>query len=204
MVAVAAFGAALWATTIATPAHAQLKSDGFVFLEAVEERNGDVVTEALNEPGKGDVLVNTRDRRSGDTALHIVTRRRDALWITFLTSKGGNPNIANREGLTPIQIAANLGFIDGVEALLKGGARADVTNNSGETPLIAAVHRRDTALVKVLMANGANADHNDNSGRSARDYAQLQGARNQLLAEMDAADEARKEAGNGKTYGPSF
>lgn len=192
------------ASGMAVPAAAQSKSDGFEFLEAVKERDGDVVTSALNRPGAGEVLVNSRDRGSGETALHIVTRRRDAVWIAFLTQKGANPNIADHNGVTPLQIAATLGSIDAVEALLKAGARPDVTNNAGETPLISAVHRRDTAMVKLLLVNGASADHNDNSGRSARDYAMLMGDRSQLLGEITAADGDKNDGGNGQTYGPSF
>ncbi|MXO89332.1 ankyrin repeat domain-containing protein [Pontixanthobacter aquaemixtae] len=187
---------------VAAPASAQFKSKGYAFLEAVEDRDGNVVTEALKEPGS--VIVNTRDITTGETALHIVTKRRDLMWIRFLTQNGANPNISDNKGVSPLQIATQLGFVEGVEALIKAGARVDVSNDAGETPLISAVHRRDAGMVRLLLAQGANPDQNDNSGRSARIYAELQTANSALMAEFKRADEAREGQKETQTYGPSF
>ncbi len=183
-----------------TPLAAQNFSEGYKFLKAVKDREADIVTDTLNEPGS--TVVNTRDLTSGETALHIVTQRRDVVWIRFLTAKGANPNIERKDGTSPLQIAANLGFIDGVEALIRAGANVDQQNDAGETPLMSAVHRRDVALVRLLLTNGANPDRSDNSGRTARDYAMLMAGNTQMLDAMKQADEARE--GAGKTYGPSF
>ena len=193
---------ALLGAVAAVPASAQLFSDGFEFLKAVKDRDGDAVTAALDEPGT--TVVNTRDLSSGETALHIVTARRDALWIRFLTGRGANPNIRDKKGVTPLQLAVTLGFVEGVEALVGAGAEVEVTDSSGETPLISAVHRRDTGLIRILLANGGNPDRADNSGRTARDYAQLMNANSSILAEFARADADREEAGKTRDYGPSF
>ena len=193
---------ALSAAALAAPASAQFKSKGYAFLEAVEDRDGNAVTEALKEPGS--VVVNTRDITTGETALHIVTARRDVLWIKFLTSNGANPNVRDNNGITPLQMAITLGFVEGVEELIKAGARVDDANDSGETPLIGAVHRRDVGMVRLLLAQGANPDQTDNSGRSARDYVDLQSGNNSLLTEFRRFDETRAGNGEQETYGPSF
>lgn len=194
--------ALLASLALGTAAHAQFQSDGYKFLEAVEERDGDAVTAALNEPGS--VIVNTRDITTGETALHIVTKRRDSLWIRFLTSRGANPNARDKHGVTPIQVAASLGFIDGVEELIKAGARIDEASDTGETPLINAVHRRDVPMVRLLLESGANPDRSDNSGRTARDYAELMRGSSIIIGEFERADEARAATAEPKTYGPSF
>lgn len=186
----------------ALPAAAQFKSDGYKFLEAVEDRDGDVATQMLKEPGS--VVVNTRDITSGETGLHIAAKRRDALWVRFLTQNGANPNIGDKNGATPLQIASTLGSIEVVTALLKAGANVDVANDAGETPLIAAVHKRDVPMVRLLLANKANPDRSDNSGRSARDYVDLQIGNSLMLSEFKKADEERAGSGEQKTYGPSF
>lgn len=193
----AVFGFAALAL-VAIPAFGQVKRDGYEFLEAVRDREGDKAIELLNQPGN--VLINTRDISNGETALHIVTQRRDAVWMRFLLSKGANPNVENREGATPLEIAAQLGFVEGIELLLDRGARVDTTNIAGETPLISAVHRRDTAMIRLLISKGANPSRADNSGRTARDYAELLGPRSPVLDEIDRAL-AERDAPE-KSYGP--
>ncbi len=192
--------AALAAATLTVPAAAQMFSEGYEFLKAVKDRDGQAVTDALNKPGS--VVVNSRDIASGETALHIVTQRRDLVWIRFLTQNGANPNIADKKGVTPLVLAVNLGIPEAVEELIRVGARVDVPNSAGETPLIAAVHRRDAGLIRVLLANGASPDRTDNSGRSARDYAELLNANSQIIAEFERAEAARAGSGVNQTYGP--
>lgn len=191
------------ALALAMPAAAQFQSEGYRFLEAVKDRKGDEATDMLNKPGTQ--VVNTRDITSGDTGLHIVITRGDAVWTRFLLQRGADPNIRNRRGVTPLQLATSLGFTEGVEALIKGGANVNVADQTGETPLIAAVHARNTALVRLLLSKGADPDRNDNSGRSARNYMELQNSNGMLKQEFDAADKNRAEAaGTKKDYGPSF
>lgn len=184
------------------PASAQLFSNGYKFLEAVDEREGDVVTEMLNEPGT--TVINTRDITSGDTGLHIVTARRDVVWVKFLLQRGADPNIRNKKGQTPIQVATTLGFVDGVAELIKRGAQVNVSDQQGETPLISAVHQRNIPLIRTFLEKGADPDRNDNSGRSARDYASLLISNSQIMKEFEKADEERKKKGAPQQYGPSF
>jgi ankyrin repeat protein len=196
----AALGAILvaLAALAGTPASAQF-SKSYKFLLAVREKDGQAVTDELNQPGS--TMVNTRDSTNGETALHIVTARRDLGWMSFLLAKGADPNIADGRGTTPMMLAANLGFTEGLSLLLAQGARVDETGVTGETPLIIAVHRRDIGMMRVLLKAGANPDRADSSGRTARDYAALDGAENPLLAEITAGAKPRRA---GPTYGPKF
>lgn len=187
---------------LAVPAAAQFQSEGYQFLEAVREKDGDKATDMLNKPGTQ--IVNTRDITSGDTGLHVVVARSDVLWIRFLLQRGADPNIRNKKGLTPLQMATALSFTDGVEALVKGGANVNVGDQTGETPLIAAVHSRNVGLVRLLLEKGADPDRNDNSGRSARDYMELMSGNTLLKQEFANADAKRAEAGTKRNYGPSF
>jgi uncharacterized protein len=190
------------ALMLAAPVAAQFQSDGYKFLEAVKEREGDKATDMLNQPGT--TLINTRDITSGDTGLHIVVARSDALWIRFLLQRGADPNIRNKKGMTALQLATAMGFTEGVEALIKGGASVNVSDQTGETPLIAAVHARNVAMVRLLLEKGADPDRNDNSGRSARDYVELMSANTLMKQELATADAKRAGAGTKRDYGPSF
>ena len=183
---------------LASPLAAQFQSDGYKFIKAVRERDGDVAMQMLDEPGT--TIVNAREVATGETALHAVVQRRDLTWIQFLLQRGANPNIADKNGVYPIQIAAQLGFIEGVERLIKGGADVDVSDTTGETPLISAIHRRDLKLIELLVENGASTERTDNSGRSARDYAMLMGGRSGVLAAIEKAEQAGE--GEAQTYGP--
>jgi len=167
------FPIAVALTVVVAPVAAQAQfSDSFNFIKAVKDRDGTKVTEFLNKPGSGAVIVNTRDSSTGETALHIVAAGRDSQWLGFLLQRGANPDMRDGRGNTPLMIATQLGWADGIQTLLNRRAGVDVANSSGETPLIRAVQNRDIASVRLLMANGANPNKPDNAaGLSAKDYA---------------------------------
>jgi uncharacterized protein len=167
------FPVVLALTAIVAPVAVQAQfSDSFNFIKAVKDRDGAKVTEYLNKPGSGAVIVNTRDGTTGETALHIVTAGRDSLWLGFLLQRGANPDMRDARGNTPLMIATQLGWAEGIQTLLTKRAGVDVANSSGETPLIRAVQNRDIASVRILIAAGANPNKPDNAaGLSAKDYA---------------------------------
>jgi hypothetical protein len=193
---------ALLALAFTVPVAAQFQSEGYKFLEAVKKREGDEATDMLNKPGTQ--VVNTRDITTGDTGLHLVVQRRDVLWIRFLLQRGADPNIRNKKGITPLQLATSLSFTDGVEALIKGGANVNVGDQTGETPLIAAVHQRNTEMARLLLAQGADPEHTDNSGRSARQYMELMSGNTLMKQVFDDADAKRAGKETKRNYGPAL
>lgn len=190
--------AALATISTATPALAQF-SESYKFLEAIRKKDGEKVTQALADPAS--TVINTRDVTSGETALHIVTNRRDLTWMQFLIAKGANVNARDVKGITPLVSAVNANFVEAVELLVGKGARLDESNNSGETPLITAVHNRNVAVMRLLLKAGANPDRADNSGRTAKDYAKLAGGN--LLTEIENNAKPKSDA-KAKSYGPKF
>lgn len=178
------------------PAQAQFRG-GYAFLQAVDSRDGNKATDAL----KGDPsLINTRHPDNGETALAIVTKRRDITWVRFLLSKDADPSIADRQGVTPLMHAALLNFADGAQTLLDDKAPVDQANRRGETALILAVQSKNIAMVRLLVRSGANPDKADHvAGMSARDYAKRDDRTGQIIAILDTkADAPMRE------FGPSI
>ncbi|WP_373473964.1 ankyrin repeat domain-containing protein [Sphingorhabdus lacus] len=168
---------------IAPPAQAQF-SDSYNFLKAVRERKGEEAEKFLSEPGT--VIVNTRDSTSGETALHIVITRRDSTWLGYLLQKGANPNLADKKGTTPLMLATQLNYVEGIDLLVKKKVQVDQTNRSGETALILAVQLRNAEAVRALLKAGANPDKKDSrAGYSARDYAKQDGRATAIVAILE-------------------
>lgn len=172
---------------VAMPAIAQMGfSDSFNFLKAVRERDGATADRILN--GQNAAVLNTRDRATGEGALHILVRGRDGSWLGYMLSKGLRPDIQSDDGSTPLMFAAQIGWIDGAERLIRGGANVNLGNNRGETALILAVQRNDIAMVRLLIAQRADPNQTDSiAGYSALDYARQDPRRAAVLQALQNA-----------------
>ncbi len=176
------------------PLAAQGYSEGYKFLKAVKDRDGTVAETMLS--GSGARLVNARDLTTGEGALHILARDRDLTWLRFMLGKDARPDLPNKQGDTALTIATQLGWADGVSALLRSGAKVDAANGRGETPLILAVHKRDVAMIRLLMANGADPKRSDRiAGYSAMDYAKRDDPSGTLLKLLEKAQPVKAAAG---------
>ncbi|WP_448662759.1 ankyrin repeat domain-containing protein [Sphingomonas sp. CJ20] len=185
----------------ATPAFAQKFSDSYEFLEAVRKADGNKVNKFLQD--KSLRIINTKDR-NGEGALHIVAARHkdsDATWLrALLQADDANPNIQDRAGNTPLIVAVNQGWAEGVSILLRYKANVNLANSAGETPLIRAVLNHDQAMVRQLLDAGANPDRGDyRTGKNARDYARDE-TRFPAIAKMLA--DAPKTDTNAAAAGP--
>lgn len=179
-----------------SPAQAQFRG-GYAFLQAVDNRDGAKATDALKDDPS---FVNTRNPDTGETALIIVTKRRDISWLRFLLAKDADPSIGDRQGVTPLMHAALINFADGADELLTDKAPVDQTNRRGETALILAVQSKNVAMVRLLVKRGAKPDKADHvAGMSARDYAKRDDRTGQIVALLDA-----KPDGPVRDLGPKF
>jgi len=166
-------GLALLLAAAAVPAAAQDFSNAYNFLKAVKDRDPTTVNRLVSTPGS--TVLNTKDLTNGTGALHIVTRDRDLAWLGFLLSKGAKADLRDNEGNTPLAIAAQLGWLEGAEILVRRSP-VDAVNRRGETPLIMAVQKRDLPMVRLLLARGADPMRTDSiAGLSALDYARRDG-----------------------------
>jgi ankyrin repeat protein len=170
-------------------------SDGEAFLSAIKGGDSNKALELANQPGSR--VTNYRGY-NGDTALHIVTRKRELDWVGFLLSRGADPNIGDSNGDTPMMIAASIGFEEGATQMIRRGARVDATNRRGETALTVAVQQRQPRLVELLLRAGANPDKADHvTGYSPRDYAKRDTRNPQLLKLIETIKPTARKAVSG-------
>lgn len=161
--------AGLVAVVVPQAAQAQF-SDAYKFLEAVRKSDGSAVTKAIEQPGV--TPINTKDRNTGETALHIAVGRRDVTWTNYFLNHGARVDITDAAGRAPLMVAVEKRFTQGVELLLAKKANPNQSNDSGETPLIRAVQFGDLDVVRLLLAAGADPNRKDSfAGMSAMDYA---------------------------------
>lgn len=182
----------------AAPAAAQNFSNSYTFIKAVKDRDGTKVTEMTASPSAA-ILVNTKEASTGNSALHIVTTERDLNWLGFLTGKGARVDQQNKDGDTPLGLAARLGWTEGAQYLIGKQAGVNIANDRGETPLIVAVQRRDLPMVRLLLAAGADPRHTDNvAGLSALDYAKRDSRAASILKLLEAPAARQREAAGPK------
>jgi ankyrin repeat protein len=199
--ALAAATAAAALLVTAAPASAQSFSDSYQFLEAVRKGDGSKVMKLITDTNGS--IVNTKERDSGEAALHIIAKNGDTVYLRYLLQKGANPNIQDRAGNTPMMIAVNSNFVEGVLILIAYKGDVNVRNSSGETPLIRAVQLRNAEMVRELLKAGADPDRPDNiAGLSARDYAKAD--RRSPTIQKLLADAPRLGARTTTTAGPDL
>ena len=189
-------GLAFVLAIVASPAPAQLVgSDGEAFLSAMKEGGGSKAIELIEKPGS--TVVNYR-ADDGSAGIHIAIRNRNPNWVGYLLGKGADPDLADKNGETPLILSARLGFSESVARLLMNHAQVDKANRLGETALIVAVQQRQPGIVKMLLEAGADPDRADHAGGySARDYAKRDNRSTDILRLIETAKVKKT-----KTVGP--
>lgn len=104
--------------------------------------------------------------------------QRDPVYLRELVSRGADVNQTNTAGLSLLQNAINLGYMEVAKTLLELGANPDFQDvtQSGMTPLHYACYRGNISAVKLLLGYGANPDLQDKSGYTPLHRAAFEGA----------------------------
>ena len=101
----------------------------------------------------------------GTTALHWAVRYDDLDTADLLIRSGARVSTANREGVTPLQLAAMNGSASMIDRLLKAGADANAAlTPSGDTALMMAARTGTPEAITVLLEAGANVNAKESWG----------------------------------------
>jgi ankyrin len=101
----------------------------------------------------------------GTTALHWVVRADDLDLADALITAGAKVSIANREGVTPLQLASINGSAAMIQKLLKAGADANAALTPyGDSALMMAARTGRPEAVRVLIEAGAQVNAKEKWG----------------------------------------
>lgn len=175
------------------PASAQMTgSDGEAFISAMKDGESGKALALIEKPGSTVVNYTGND---GNAALHIAMRNRNGNWVGYLLAHDADPDLGDRNGDTPLILAARLSYPEGAARMLMKGAAVDKANKLGETALIVAVQQRQAAIVKILLEAGADPDLADHAaGYTARDYAKRDRRSPEMLKLIETVKVQRRAA----------
>src|SRR5688572_30537323 len=91
--------------------------------------------------------------------LLIAARNNDVDRVQRMIGQGMDPNTADQQGSTLLQIAAFEGYFDLAKYLLSQRARVRVRNSFGDSPVMVAALKGHLELVRLLVAHGSDLNH---------------------------------------------
>lgn len=110
--------------------------------------------------------VNSRNLRTGDTALHVAVEWRRPRVILFLLEKGALVDMSNEDGLSPLQLAVKTDNCEAISILLQKGAHVDARSFSGLSALQIAAQKKHWVAFDLLVIGGANLDAWNQNGET--------------------------------------
>jgi ankyrin repeat protein len=120
--------------------------------------------DVLLETGTFDINASDND---GRTPLHYAIIGTNPTIISrHLIEKGADPNIADRKGMTPLHLAAQIGKTTDLIDLILKMKRIDINgrDTNGKTILHCAINGNNVTIARHLLDNGADPTVRDNDG----------------------------------------
>jgi ankyrin repeat protein len=120
------------------------------------------------------VFTNQWLNEEGATAFLRASQSGDVELMKLLLEHGADPNINTELGVTPLQVAAGIGWVEGityewspektveaVQMLIKLGNDVNAQADTGRTAMHGAAHKGRTAVIQALFDAGAKLDTRD-------------------------------------------
>lgn len=148
--------------------------DSLEFITYLLDKGADVNARVIESTETRTVFTNQWLNEEGATAFLRAAQSGDLQLLKLLVSRGADPKINTRLGVTPLAVAAGIGWVEGVtrerspeetletvKYLLSLGIDPNLQADTGRVALHGAAHKGATEVVKVLVAAGARMDVRD-------------------------------------------
>jgi len=113
----------------------------------------------------------TATNKSGENVLHLLAGKPNQVdIINYFLAKGVDANKANKDGNTPVLIAAGARENGALEILLPKAKNINLQNLKGESALTMAVRSGTPEAVALLLSKGANVNVKDKDGNNLGVY----------------------------------
>jgi uncharacterized protein len=148
--------------------------DHLEYIKLLLEAGADPNARMIESTETRTVFTNQWLDEEGATAFLRASQSGDVELMRLLLERGADPHLNTRLGVTPLAVAAGIGWVEGVtsewsvdktveavQMLLELGIDPDYQADTGRVALHGAAHKGATEVVRVLVAAGARMDIRD-------------------------------------------
>ncbi|MDQ2641615.1 MAG: ankyrin repeat domain-containing protein [Pseudomonadota bacterium] len=148
--------------------------DSLAFIKLLLDKGADVNARITESTETRTVFTNQWLNEDGATAFLRAAQSGDIELLKLLLAHGADPKINTRLGVTPLAVAAGIGWVEGVtrehspaqtvetvKLLLSLGIDPNFQADTGRVALHGAAHKGATEVVKLLVGAGARMDVRD-------------------------------------------
>jgi ankyrin repeat protein len=148
--------------------------DHLEFIQLLLDKGADVNARVKDSTETRTVFTNQWLDENGATAFLRASQSGDVELMKLLLAKGADPKIATVLGVTALQVAAGIGWVEGityewspkatfeaVKLLIELGLDVNAQADTGRTALHGAAHKGRTDVIQILADSGARLDVRD-------------------------------------------
>jgi ankyrin repeat protein len=160
--------------------------DDLEYIELLLDAGADPNAQIVESTETRTVFTNQWLDEEGATAFLRASQSGDVALMRLLLEHGADPHLYTKLGVTPLAVAAGIGWVEGVTSerspvetveavkmLLDLGIDPNYQADTGRTALHGAAHKGATEVVRILVAAGARMDIRDFGNTDNRGSAEL-------------------------------